>query len=285
MRKHPALAGPPRTGFLAPREAAHARFRQNKFDPLRGLAVASNVGDDRANLLVAGEHQEGRSAAVRFHASEIKASSGCASSRAPCGRTVPQLCSLGSISGASAGGHSRAGSSASAKFPQKGKIGPETGRNDQLIRNDMAAAARSTAADAEPIITATRDASPEIRHRTSIYFCATSSRKPARRIGRAPTSCHLRRRQMPSPDCRRAPARNHFRRGLILRAGRDQSACRQRNGRRPAPRLFARHSGRSRAQHIRHRIGDPSMHAGLADGCKTVGAWRDWATTTSRMRR
>ncbi|HEX6014597.1 MAG TPA: hypothetical protein VFY87_22955, partial [Geminicoccaceae bacterium] len=33
--------------------------------------------------------------------------SGCASSTAPCGRTVPQECSFGSISGASCRGHSR----------------------------------------------------------------------------------------------------------------------------------------------------------------------------------
>src|SRR5689334_8132455 len=54
------------------RGRADAGLRQHQFDALGRLAVAGNVGRDRAYLFVAREHQEGRRAAIRLHARKVE---------------------------------------------------------------------------------------------------------------------------------------------------------------------------------------------------------------------
>ena len=75
------------------------------------VPVAGQRGDDRAGLLVAGGEQErrarGRSSSRRWRSSRAR---GGSSSSTPCGGTVPQECSFGSISGASARVEPRIGS-------------------------------------------------------------------------------------------------------------------------------------------------------------------------------
>src|SRR5258708_2151018 len=55
------------------RAVADAGFGQHEFDSLCGFAVASDIGDDRTDLFVPGDHQEGGRASVGFHAGEIEA--------------------------------------------------------------------------------------------------------------------------------------------------------------------------------------------------------------------
>ena len=57
----------------------------------RRLHVAGQSRRNRAHLFMASGQQESRCAAVAFHASDEEAISAWASSRAPCGRTDPQL--------------------------------------------------------------------------------------------------------------------------------------------------------------------------------------------------
>ena len=56
--------------------AAHARLRQSQLDALGRFAVACDIGDDRAHLLIASQHQECWGAAVGFHARELVAGLG-----------------------------------------------------------------------------------------------------------------------------------------------------------------------------------------------------------------
>src|ERR1700675_2544074 len=53
--------------------SAHARLRKLELDALGCFAVSRDVGGDRPNLLVAGDHQEGWCTAVGFHAGEVQA--------------------------------------------------------------------------------------------------------------------------------------------------------------------------------------------------------------------
>ena len=89
-----------------------------------------------------------------------KPASGCASSRAPCGRTVPQLCRLGSISGADAGRAFQPRIEGKADLAQHRKIGPEPGRDDRSHRRERARRAGMVARDAQalPVARDLRDA-------------------------------------------------------------------------------------------------------------------------------
>ena len=52
---------------------AHAGLGQHQLDTLRRLVISCDLGDDRADLLVAGHRQERRRAAIGFHAGEVEA--------------------------------------------------------------------------------------------------------------------------------------------------------------------------------------------------------------------
>ena len=121
--------------------AAHAGFRQFQLDARGGRGkIAGERCRDRAHLFMAGREQKGRRPAIALHAGDEEILSGCASSFAPCGRTVPQLCTLGSISGPMPAAHSSHGIQRQTDFAQHRKIGPESGRHDDLVRHEWAQA-------------------------------------------------------------------------------------------------------------------------------------------------
>ena len=106
-------AGPPQHPLRLRRAGADAGLRQHQLHVVGGLDVAGDGRGDRARLLVAGQQQEGRRAAIALDADRVEARLRMESSRWPCGGTEPQECSFGSISGPSALTLSSQGSSSS----------------------------------------------------------------------------------------------------------------------------------------------------------------------------
>ena len=122
-----------------PRTAAHAGLGQHQLDLARGLVVAGERGDDRAHLLVAGEHEEGRRPAIALHPGEVEAGLRLRELARAVRAHGAAACTLGSISGASAGGHSSAGSSASrTSRRRRGRAGSRWRR--RLVDGDGALA-------------------------------------------------------------------------------------------------------------------------------------------------
>ena len=109
----------------------------------RGLPVAGERGDDRAHLLVAGEQQEGRRAAVALHADDVEAGVGVARARRRRAAAPSRSeCRFGSISGASARGASTRSSRSRRSSREQREVGPEAGGRDHLVGDELDASRR-----------------------------------------------------------------------------------------------------------------------------------------------
>ena len=115
-------------------------FRQHQFDAPGGLVIAGDFGGDGADLFIAGQHQEGRCAAVGLHAGEVEA-----------GLVLCQFARAVRPHGAAAvlvridqrRQRHRAfdrGIKLDAKLAHEVQVRPETGRHDQFVDDDLAAA-------------------------------------------------------------------------------------------------------------------------------------------------
>jgi CarD family transcriptional regulator len=127
------------------RPAADARLRQYQLDAGGGFSIAGNLGDDRADLLVAGNSQESRCAAVSLHAGDVEA-------RLWMGELTGAMRADGTatmlVRVDQRGERRRTierGIEAEAELGEHSEVGPETRRHDELV-GDQVTRARGRAA-------------------------------------------------------------------------------------------------------------------------------------------
>ena len=115
------------------RRAANAGLRKHQLDLARGLMIAGDLGDDGANLLVAGHHQEGRRAAIGLRADDHEAGFGL--------RELGNAMRRNGAAGMEVGIDQRrqlrrrldGRVELDAKLAQEREIGPEAGRHHDAI--------------------------------------------------------------------------------------------------------------------------------------------------------
>ena len=175
--------------------AADAGLGQHELDAARGLPVAGERGDDRADLLVAGAQQERRRAAVALHADHVDAGVGVRELVDAVRRHAdPQECRLGSISGASA----RAASTRSSRSSRSSPSSARSGRKPVAAITSSATISRSPSARTSRVAGASRPRASGSRP-PARPSRPRRARGPPRRARRGPAAGRRRRRRTCGP--------------------------------------------------------------------------------------
>ena len=127
------LVAPPPTLDAGGRERCRRRSRAARARPARGLPVAGQRRDDRADLLVAGAQQEGRRAPVALHADNVDAGVGVRELVDAVRRHRPARVQVGVDQRRQRARRLDAIVELQAQLAQQRQIGPEAGRRDDLV--------------------------------------------------------------------------------------------------------------------------------------------------------
>ena len=242
--------------------------------------------DDRAHLLVAGQHQEGRRAAVGLHAGEVEAGLGLGqlarAVRAHRAAAVQVGIDQRRQRGRAFERRDRA--TAAARAGSRSRGGSRSRRPARRPRRSGRSRPSRRRCAALPAVAA------EVRDAEAGLDRGSCRRRPAARRPRpsAPRAASLSLAPPPNAFCGLSPRSSQIDLGgrrLVLELRRDRSACRSPNGRRPARRRSCRRSARARGparRACRRRCG-PAPRARRSP----AGRWRrrDWARTRCRRRR